>query len=49
VDWQLFCVICLVLGTFIAILAHAEVRNSRGILGGYGSDVGKDAHPRQAA
>ena len=47
-DWQLFGVICMVLGMCIAILAYSESRREGGVLYADGNTA-KDENPRQAA
>ena len=48
-DWHLFSAVCIVLGTFIAILAYSELIQNGRVLQASGRPLGKDAHPRQAA
>jgi len=48
-DWHLFSAVCIVLGTFIAILAYSELIQNGRILHASERRLAKDAHPRQAA
>jgi len=49
VDWQLFSVVCMVLGTFILILAYSEARRAQRTLLNYSQHTPDDSKSRQAA
>ena len=49
VDWQLFSIVSMVLGTFIVILAYSEARRAHRTLPNYSQKTPDDSKSRQAA